>query len=612
MPTRLGRIKRSNKGVTNIEKCMIITLMGERLNNRQPTPWRVVLAVALLTATAACAPTTGQTPLEPVAPDAQTAVPDLPQTPSTPELTLAESLASIEHAEQAAEPELDRFGFMTAEVTVREGLEAITQRYIDPVNIDALAMGGLWGLATIDPTIGLHIDDTNHQLHIRRGEQTLTTLPAPADKTAEAWAKLTADVLRAGRAHSPDLKKADDERVYEAMFDGMLSNLDAFSRYAGAEEARANRARRDGFGGIGIRFTGAEKGVLVTHVMGDSPAKQGGLRPGDVITKVDGHPTPDMKLRDVAKMLRGPVGSLITVSVRRLNAKEGWPDRKIDYNLQRAHIVPETVRTDVRDDLLVLRVTSFNKNTSSSMLDALRANDQAMRDGDIKGIVMDLRGNPGGLLSQSVNVADLFLNKGRIIATRGRHPDSFHEYTAGGVDLARGLPLAILVDGDSASAAEIVASALQDLGRAVVIGSASYGKGTVQTVLRLPNDGEVTLTWSRFVSPSGYAIHGLGVIPSVCVTDMQPPTELDTETLTEKILDPEHIDANRGNMDAWRAAGVIFDGRRGRLRASCPARSFKADEQGDLLMDLARRVIHNPSVYRRAVMLSQPLSTASR
>ena len=513
----------------------------------------------------------------------------------------------------------DAFAYRAAESTVREGLNNISQRYIDPVDMDELALSGLHGLITIDPSLQLEIDAGDRKIYLNRGKTHLAQLnaPLPGAMDANGWARLTTDVLRTGRSHSEDLKNADNERVYEAVFDGMLSNLDIFSRYAGAEEARANRARRDGFGGIGIRFAKADDGILVTHVSADSPAFDVGLKPGDVIVRVNENQTIGAKLRNVAEMLRGPVGSPINLTITRLSSDVTAPQRTIDFSLKRAHIVPESVRVAVTEGMMVITVSSFNKNTSSAVHDALRANDQAILDGSIQGIVMDLRGNPGGLLSQAVNVADLFLEEGRIIATLGRHPDSQHDYLASGVDLASGLPLTVLVDGDSASAAEIVASALQDLGRAVVIGSASYGKGTVQTVIRLPNDGEVTLTWSRFVSPSGYAIQGLGVMPAVCASNTGPSgtpvsSAQNADSLSDAILAPEHIDGGRNTMDAWRATGLVFDERRDTLRNACPAKTFKADKNGDLLMKLAVRVIRDPALYQRAVLLSQPVSTASR
>lgn len=509
----------------------------------------------------------------------------------------------------------DGFSYRAAENTMREGLRGITQRYIDPVDLDDLALSGLQGLSTIDPTLHLKFDDKRHELLLSRGAELLASIPTPQKLDIAAWASLTSKTLRAARAHSADLKGADNERVYEAMFDGMLSSLDVFSRYAGATEARAHRARRDGFGGIGIRFTKVDDGILITHVSDDSPAMEAGVKPGDIIIGVNSSQTTGMKLRNVAELLRGPVGSPINLSVTRLGSEPQAPQRKIDFSLKRSHIVPETVRMAMNDGLMIVTISSFNKNTSSTLHDLLRVNAKALRSGEIKGLVMDLRGNPGGLLSQAVNVADLFLDKGRIIATHGRHPDSHHEYSAGGADLTGGAPLAVLMDGDSASAAEIVASALQDQGRAVVVGTTSYGKGTVQTVVRLPNDGEMTLTWSRFISPSGYAIHGLGVMPAVCATNTVTPEAPDgsnNDSLTAAILAPAHIDAGRDTMDAWRAAGLIFDDRRGALRGACPAKVFKPHKSGDFLLKLAGRVLADPALYQRAMLLSQPVNTASR
>ena len=497
----------------------------------------------------------------------------------------------------------DDFQYSAAQTTVRAGLKGIAQRYIDHVQIDDLALNGIRGLATVDPAFKLDMEDG--MIRVSFTDHSVEAFPRPLSGDPAKWARLTTEIIRAGRAQSSALQGADNERVYEAVFDGMLAGLDIFSRYSGAEQARANRARRDGFGGIGVRFTKSENAILITHVQEGGPAHGSGLRPGDLILKINATGISGLSLRQVAKLLRGPVGSPLTLDVARLDSDAGNPDRHISFILNRAHIIPETVRASVEGDILKLTVSSFNQNTSPSMQAILRKNKANFESGRLKGVVMDLRGNPGGLLSQSVKMADLFLNRGRIIATRGRHPDSFHDYRAGGIDLIEGKPLIVLVDGDSASAAEIVASALQDLGRAVVVGSSSYGKGTVQTVIRLPNDGEMTLTWSRLVSPSGYALHGLGVMPAVCATNAQ------INDITA-ILAPEHIDGQHEAMSAWRDAGMIFDGRRPHLRDACPAKTFQPDDNNDLLMQLAGSVLHDPSLYRRALVLPQPVNTASR
>jgi carboxyl-terminal processing protease len=218
----------------------------------------------------------------------------------------------------------------------------------------------------------------------------------------------------------------------------------------------------------------------------------------------------------------------------------------------------------------------------------------------IKGLVLDLRGNPGGLLKQSIRVADLFLAQGQIIKTRGRHPDSIQHYEASGPDLVTGAPLVVLVDGKSASAAEIVAAALQDRGRAVVIGTSSFGKGTVQTVIRLPNGGEITLTWSRLIAPSGYVLHGLGVMPAICTSganggqlgliDQALMARMKTSTL----------------MEAWRKVDLKNDSQRKGLRASCPAERRKKSVE----VEVASRLIGNRSLYNRALGLTSAVDAA--
>jgi len=553
----------------------------------------VVFCAAIVAALGACAGgETANLPTEP---------------PTEPPPGLHESLSDVPalRATQVSPIQAisDDFQYREAQNTIRAGLKSIAQRYIDTVLMDELAINGIHGLATIDPALALDMEDG--LIRLRLADVSVADFPRPLSRDPEDWADLTTAIIRAARSQSSELRDADNERVYEAVFDGMLAGLDIYSRYAGMEQARANRARRDGFGGIGIRFTTATDAILVTHIQDESPAQRANLRQGDLILKIDTSSVTGLSLRQVAELLRGPVGSALTLSIARLDSDARNPDRHISFSLNRAHIVPETVHTSIEGDMLKLVVTSFNTETTSSVREILRKNERALKNGTLKGVVMDLRGNPGGLLSQSVNVADLFLNQGQIIATRGRHPDSFHDYRASGVDLIDGRPLVVLVDGDSASAAEIVASALQDLGRAVVVGSSSYGKGTVQTVIRLPNDGEMTLTWSRLVSPSGYALHGLGVMPTVCATNTEHED-------TNAILAVGHIDGQRAAMSAWRAAGMIFDGRRPHLRDFCPAKTFQGDKNGDFLMKLASRILHDTSVYQHALMQSEPINTASR
>ena len=244
---------------------------------------------------------------------------------------------------------------------------------------------------------------------------------------------------------------------------------------------------------------------------------------------------------------------------------------------------------NVDDGLAIIKISSFNQNTAASVAEALESLHAAGADA-IDGVALDLRGNPGGLLNQAVRVADLFLGEGGIVSTRGRHPDSVHHYTAGGRDLARGLSMVVLIDGKSASAAEIVVAALQDRGRAAVAGTTSYGKGTVQTVIRLPNEGEITLTWSRIFAPSGYTLHGLGVRPVICTSGAKGEVAATSAALE------------------WRHIPVKPDDLRDALRATCPGEPRFATYE----LAVARRLLSDHQLYAQAVDAGTAPTTASR
>ena len=215
-----------------------------------------------------------------------------------------------------------------------------------------------------------------------------------------------------------------------------------------------------------------------------------------------------------------------------------------------------------------------------------------------KGVILDLRGNPGGLLDQAVIAADLFIPSGTIVQTRGRHPLSVQSYDAQEGGPGEGVPVVVLVDGKSASAAEILAGALEDSGHAIVIGTNSYGKGTVQTVIHLPNDGEMTLTWSRFFTPSGYALHGLGVLPTLCTAKTeQAGTPINPEDFLARATTLPH------DLDAWRRVRVEDTDSRAQLRDICPA-SPRLDLDSDLT--LAEAMLSQPTLYQRALSLSTP------
>ncbi|HIP77029.1 MAG TPA: hypothetical protein EYH07_00990 [Kiloniellaceae bacterium] len=251
--------------------------------------------------------------------------------------------------------------------------------------------------------------------------------------------------------------------------------------------------------------------------------------------------------------------------------------------------MPQTVSYRREGNLAYIRLSSFNKRTTDSLKQKVKQIENEFGD-ELKGLILDLRGNPGGFLDQAVEVSDLFVSDSRIVATHGRHPDSHQYFSAGRGDLIARVPMVVMVDGGSASAAEIVAAALQDSGRAVVVGSTSFGKGTVQRIERLPNEGELTLTWARFHAPSGYALHRRGVMPDICtsgeVSDLDDVVMLiDSGALPlDRGLRLQQIDLNDDQ--------AVED-----LRANCPSR----EEQTELDLEVATQLLEDPTLFARVV-----------
>ncbi len=460
----------------------------------------------------------------------------------------------------------------------RQGYAGIAERYIEPVAIGVMAVDGLGGLTVLDPS--LTIRRRGNRVMLSTGGRGVEDFAVPGDDDVGGWARLTAAIVAAGRMVSPALAAADAERLFEAVFDGALSTLDPFSRYATAAEARGNRFRRDGHGGIGVSFRMVNGEVHVVGVSIDGPAHRAGLRVGDRLTRIDGIPVLGQTEAAVAAWLSGPAGTWVTVTTERENGLEA---RRL--HVHRAHVVAETVTDRYADGIVHLTVDGFNQGTAGriwSILDTLVA-----REGPpLRGVVLDLRGNPGGLLHQAIRVADLFLDHGPIITTRGRHLDSVKAYRAQGRDVVSGRPVVVLVDGGSASAAEVVALALKDRGRAVVVGTTSYGKGSVQVVVPLPNEGELSLTWSRLVSPSGWSLHGRGVLPDICTSG----------------VDGEHANAVAQTL------AVRWTTLHPPIAAPCAAER----RTGDLEVTVARRLLADPSAFRRALAQTATIAEVAR
>src|SRR3954469_4977631 len=321
---------------------------------------------------------------------------------------------------------------------------------------------------------------------------------------------LFGDVFELVRSNYVD--DVTDDTLVEGAINGMLTALDPHSNYLNSKNFNDMKVQTRGeFGGLGIEVSMENGLVKVVSPIDDTPAANAGLKPGDLITHLDGTAVQGLTLPEAVEKMRGPVNSDITLTVRR----EGRDP--FDVKLTRAIIKIRSVRSHLEGkDIGYIRVTSFNEQTDVNLNNAMKKLKQEAGK-KLAGIVLDLRNNPGGLLDQAVAVSDAFLDRGEIVSTRGRRSEDAQRYNARPGDIASGLPVAVLINGGSASASEIVAGALQDHHRAVVMGTKSFGKGSVQTIIPLAGHGAMRLTTARYYTPSGRSIQAKGIDPDVVV-----------------------------------------------------------------------------------------------
>lgn len=469
------------------------------------------------------------------------------------------------------------------------GYDRIAEIYLQPVDMGRLTLDGLSALTRLDPEIKVNRQGT--QFVLAAGETPIGDFSGPAAGDSVAWASVTARIIDRARSVSAILGQTSQEEIYETVFTAITADLDVYSRYTSASKATSERAQREGYGGVGIGIEGTDGRYRVDEVVNHAPADRAGVRAGTRILAVDGELTAYMTPEDIQERLRGPAGSLVLVT---LADSDDGPQRRVA--LRRERVIPNTVTLSIDDNVAVLRIDRFNAATSLNLREKIEEARQKLGT-KIRGFALDLRGNPGGLLDQAVAVADLFIPRGRIVSTAGRHPDSMQHFDASADDLLSGLPLVVLVDGRSASASEIVAAALQDSARAIVIGASSYGKGSVQTVTRLPNDGELFLTWSQLYAPSGYTLHRQGVTPTICTSnDLSSVEEVVLQLKDGRLMQPS-------DLARWRAAAPADETALTHLREACPWK----DHETELDLQVAKRLIVDSSLYQRAMQISSTL-----
>lgn len=312
------------------------------------------------------------------------------------------------------------------------------------------------------------------------------------------------------RAKTSYVEEVDDKKLIESAINGMLVSLDPHSSYLDAQSYKyMNEQTKGKFGGLGIEVTMENGVVKIVSPIDDTPAAKAGLKPGDYITNIDGEQVIGMSLNDAVDKMRGKVGSKVKLTIRRVGEKP------FEVTLKREELKIQSVKNDIKSgDVAYIRITSFSGDTDKMVEKAIKQAKKELK-GNIKGVVLDVRNNPGGLLDQAVNISDLFLDKGEIVSTRSRNEEDTVRYTAKEGDITDGLPIVVMINDGSASASEILAGALQDHKRAIILGEKSFGKGSVQTVVPLGKYGAMRLTTARYYTPSGRSIQATGIIPDV-------------------------------------------------------------------------------------------------
>ncbi len=360
--------------------------------------------------------------------------------------------------------------------------------------------------------LGALLAVTATQTRILSGSEAIA---ASADTYREL--NLFGDVFE--RVRSDYVETPDENILIESAINGMLAGLDPHSSYLSPKSFKDMQVQTSGkFGGLGIEVTMEEGVIKVVSPIDDTPAARAGILANDLITALDGEVIEGLSLNEAVEKMRGPVNTPITLTITREGA-----EKPFDVELIREQITIQSVRSRAEEDVGYVRVTTFNEQTYDGLKSAIEKLRTEIGAEKVKGWIIDLRNNPGGLLDQAIAVSDAFLDRGEVVSTRSRHAEETQRYNARNGDLTDGKPVIILVNGGSASASEIVAGALQDHRRATIVGTRSFGKGSVQTIIPLGANGALRLTTARYYTPSGRSIQAKGFDPDIEVIQELPP-----------------------------------------------------------------------------------------
>jgi carboxyl-terminal processing protease len=383
----------------------------------------------------------------------------------------------------------------------------------------------------------------------------LASMPAQAASAGDTYRQLNlfGDVFE--RIRSDYVEKPDDGKLVEAAINGMLTSLDPHSSYMDAKSFRDMQVNTKGeFGGLGIEVTMEDGLIKVISPIADTPAARAGILSGDIITQIDGDAVQGLTLNQAVDKMRGAVKTSVKLTVVRKDRKD-----PLDLKLTREIIQVKSVKFRQEDDVGYIQITQFNEQTTENLRAALDGLRKDIGDDKLKGYVLDLRNDPGGLLDQAIGVCDTFLDKGEIVSTRGRNPEDTKRWDARHSDVIKGKRLVLLINGGSASASEIVAGALQDHKRATLLGTRSFGKGSVQTIIPIGNDGAIRLTTARYYTPSGRSIQAKGIEPDIKVIEAIPDELKGKDEAQGEASLPGHLANEKGEDLSTSQAYVATD-----------------------------------------------------
>lgn len=458
------------------------------------------------------------------------------------------------------------------EAVLGAALAGLQVLHVEPQRPSLRLPASLRGLMRAEPRLVVSL--RAGRLEVTMGDAFRASLPAPADDDPAAWGRAGAAAISASAAASPRLRELAPARRRALVLEEMAAGLDPYTRFVPAAEAAARRAARMGIGEAGLTLTPDRAGAVVSALMPEGPAWRAGLLLGDRVLAIDGAPTRGLDAEALADALAGEAATSLSLTI----ARRGGAPRTL--LLVRDGVAEETARLAWADGVPVIAVTSFGRETEQEV--ARLVSGLAARQPAPSGLVLDLRGNRGGILQQAVGVADVFLGAGEVIHVRGRHPDASRTYLAGGADLAEGMEIVVLVDGRTASAAEALAAALHDLGRARLVGAATQGKGLIQIIHPLPDGAELHISWARLLSPAGVALQENGVMPDLCTSRGAAVARMQAAWLLEAARAPAVGD--------WREAASAAA-----ARTACPPAAGGALDMEAALWLLRRSIAAAPA-----------------